>query len=309
MADKIKAYRAGETLPHTFDTGSIIDIISAQMHAQSLGYPVESAQDVGKRILLEGRTDAGTNGYDRNSDAIKAVHQAMILGGHSETAAEFVAAQVEKSKVAKRLGISFDEAWNGTGKVRGTNATGKDYEQRANNFEQVKTDPRNKDFFDLIANTQVAPYKANNAFLVDGYNLSREAYGNLTTKSDGRQSVDNLPFVRAYNKLADSYPGQKKGYLAANEALHDAQVVAVRQLREGNINSMHRYDKETLAKFDSKPEQYRKMVEEFAQPMVDIKSAPKPLQKLADAEVPEKSLSDTVTSKLKSLFSMDTKKD
>ena len=299
MAEKsVKGYRAGESLPHTFNAAEILDLINARTHAKSLGLPVESALDIGKRILVEGRSDAGTNSYDWNNKAASAAHKAMRLGGHGDTAATFVAAQVEKSAVASRLGISFDEAWNGTGRSH-VGKTGKDYEKRSQEFEKVKTDPRNKEFFDLIANAEIAPYKANEAFLLDPYRLKVMAYGEHLTDRSG----DNLPFVKAFDKIAAKYPGQKLGYLAASTASDEAAIVATRELRGGNIASMHSYDKERLAIFDSKPADYRKMVEEFAQPMIDVKSPPKPIEKLPDPTPPEQSISDRIKSTVSSIFS------
>ena len=140
---KIAGYRAGENLPLNLYAPDVVNT------AQAVKTGLITPEQLLARILLEGREDAGANSIDRNNPNSVAYKQQLESNGISESGARLAALLREKTAVAKRLGISLDEAWNGTGRSS-VGLTGKDYAQRAVKFRNVAADPRNGPLLDLI---------------------------------------------------------------------------------------------------------------------------------------------------------------
>lgn len=123
----------------------------AMASAKELGIPQLSSELLGGLYLQEGRTDMGSNVYDMNNPKLnKLVDDLTSKYGMNYQTASFLATIKEKQDNAARLNKSFEELWNGTGRVAGTNRTGKTY---ANELEgQIKAAqmPENKKLMDMI---------------------------------------------------------------------------------------------------------------------------------------------------------------
>lgn len=153
LSREIKAYRKGETLPTKLNRQEIISLLQAMPIAVENGMPEIGTKNLGDKILLEGRGDAGTNEFNyKNKDAGKLyniVSKAMPEGAKfRDLGATYAAAILDKSQVAERLNIPFELAWNGTGKR--ADADGKRHASRAEVMKGAIDDPRNAELKDLI---------------------------------------------------------------------------------------------------------------------------------------------------------------
>lgn len=150
----VQGYRANENIPTTFQRTKILDMANGIRIALDQGMPVEGRDFYVKKVLLEGREDAGTNGYDYNNPRAKALYEKTLAAGASKTAATYAAAVLDKLEVAKRRNIPFELAWNGTGRVVGKDgvvyADGRRHAERAKLFENVAKDPRNADLVETV---------------------------------------------------------------------------------------------------------------------------------------------------------------
>lgn len=150
----IQGYRAGETLPISFERSRVLDMANGIRIALDQGMPVEGRDLYTKKILLEGRWDAGTNEFNYNNPRAKALYEKTLAAGASPRAATYAAAVLDKLEVAKRLNIPFELAWNGTGRVvdkKGVaQADGQRHTERAKLFENVTKDPRNADLVETV---------------------------------------------------------------------------------------------------------------------------------------------------------------
>jgi hypothetical protein len=141
----IKAYRSGETQPLTFHTSEISELAKGAAYAaKNFGMPEIGVTGLADRILLEGREDAGTNEFNWNNKKAADLYTKMVNAGFSEKTATYTAAVLDKDQVSKRLGISFDRAWNGTG----SNGMDKNesYQDRAARMAGASNDPKNEQF-------------------------------------------------------------------------------------------------------------------------------------------------------------------
>lgn len=150
----VKGYRYNETLPKQFNSSNIAGLAQAAQYAvDNLGVSDTAITTLPARVLMEGRDDAGVNrnSWNLNNKTADKIYDAMISAGFNSTQANYVATVQDKSQVASRLGISFDEAWNGTGRSADTGKTGKNYsDTMASSSASVMADPRNADFIDYI---------------------------------------------------------------------------------------------------------------------------------------------------------------
>lgn len=160
----VKGYRYNESQPHGFGTKQVSTLAKAAQYAvDNLGVPAVAISSLPARILMEGRADAGVNdnSWNKNNKSAQQVYDGMIDAGFKPSQATYAAAVTDKSQVANRLGITFDEAWNGTGRSQDSGKTGKDYSNSmAQSSSAVMTDPRNADFVNFInrsANNQLTP--------------------------------------------------------------------------------------------------------------------------------------------------------
>jgi hypothetical protein len=175
-----QGYRAGENLPTKFDLGSVLDISTAVRIGA-----ISPEQLVG-RMLLEGRADAGVNAIDNKNPKSVALSDNLRSQGVPDLARRLAVVLQEKQGVAKRLGISLDEAWNGTGKSV-VGLTGKDYAARAEKFKHVASDPKNQPLLDLIkaaAENKLPPETKLYKDLADGSLLNNQ-YGVMTEGTQG----------------------------------------------------------------------------------------------------------------------------
>lgn len=123
----------------------------AMASAKELGIPQLSSELLGGLYLQEGRTDMGSNVYDmKNPKLNKLVDDLTSKYGVDYQTASFLATVKEKQDIANRLKIPFGEAWNGTGKVAGTNRTGKTYTNELEGQIKAAQMPENKKLMDMI---------------------------------------------------------------------------------------------------------------------------------------------------------------
>lgn len=153
----ITGTRYKETIPipegakkYTYwDTKQVFDLLSAIRAGKDLGGPTVSPEELVNRLLVEGRSDAGANGYNTENPKARELFRALFGAGTPEPAANFVAAMLDKAAVAKRLNISQDEAYNGTG-TSAAGKTGKDYAARMEQSKPAVTDPKNAALLDYV---------------------------------------------------------------------------------------------------------------------------------------------------------------
>lgn len=152
----LKAYRQDvktgklETLPIKLDRAQLIDIASGMQQAVKEGMPKIGLDNLPKKVLLEGRADAGTNEYNNQNKAAEALYKKLTEAGAPEISAKYAAAVLDKSQVASRLGIPFEQAWNGTGTSAMTGRTGAQHSDRATKFGSPELDPKNSELLDTI---------------------------------------------------------------------------------------------------------------------------------------------------------------
>lgn len=151
--NKFKGGEGIETQPTSVSMNGAYDIVSILEQAQKAGMPPVSARDLANMIMLEGRGDAGANGYDWRNPRTKAfVKQLADANPGNSIGPTFAGAVLDKTETAKRLGIPFAKAWNGTGKIPGTNWGGTEYAQRAKEFKGTSAldNPKNAPFMDFL---------------------------------------------------------------------------------------------------------------------------------------------------------------
>lgn len=149
----LKAYRKSETLPTKFSLPELVGMLNGINVGLDKGMPSSGATKLGDKILLEGRSDAGTNEFNTNNKKAVELYNTISQefssrGVETPIGAIYAAAVLDKESVAKRLGIPFELAWNGTGK-KGA-ADGKRHSSRADQMQGAIDDPRNVNLRDLI---------------------------------------------------------------------------------------------------------------------------------------------------------------
>lgn len=150
----VEGYRANENIPMLLNRADVLNMANGIKIALDQGMPVEGRDLYVKKLLLEGRVDAGTNEYNYNNPRAKQLFDKVKAAGASTKPAMYAAAVLDKLEVAKRLNIPFELAWNGTGRSvssRGVvEADGQRHAERAKLFENVAKDPRNADLVELV---------------------------------------------------------------------------------------------------------------------------------------------------------------
>lgn len=149
----LKAYRKNETLPTKFSLQELVGMLNGINVGLDKGMPTSGVTRLGDKILLEGRADAGANEFDINNKKAVELYNAISRefssrGVETPVGATYAAAVLDKESVAKRLGIPFELAWNGTGKKG--DADGQRHSNRANQMQGAIDDPRNINLRDLI---------------------------------------------------------------------------------------------------------------------------------------------------------------
>lgn len=184
---KVKGYRAGETLPLEFSKARILDIASGLNVARAAGMPERGITDYTKKVLLEGREDAGTNSFNIDNPRANALYEATVAGGANNISASYAAAILDKSEVAKRLNIPFELAWNGTGRTKGGKADGQRHAARAEKFNEVEKDPRNADLVSVVQRGISGDLSPKDRILMlSNTQLTESSFGKLIDKRDGK---------------------------------------------------------------------------------------------------------------------------
>lgn len=144
MTDRIKAYRAEESLPLHFDAAKVVELARAAQFAVDAGeLPPEAVTTLGGRYLQEGRDDAGVDLYNINDPAARGLFNKLKAAGFSEQAAKYAAAYKANLRLARIHKVSFDDAYNGGGTPGYSTQIKRQHEAAA-------TDPRNEDFRALL---------------------------------------------------------------------------------------------------------------------------------------------------------------
>lgn len=145
-----KAYRYKETLPTKFNTGDIVELALAAKEAQKLGAPSESSGLLPIKLLVEGRSDAGTNKYDYNNPRARAIYNALQDQGFSHKASMYPAQSLYAKERSEKRGLPFEQVWNGLGRSEETGRTGAQHAQRVQEHLGALSDPRNASFLQLL---------------------------------------------------------------------------------------------------------------------------------------------------------------
>jgi hypothetical protein len=150
-----------QNLPTNIATSDLYWTLMGGSAGKDLGAPAWSADPVTllTKVLIEGRGDAGVNEYNYKNpqaDALfKQVEQLITspeFSNNARDAAMYPAAALDKTAVAKRLGIPIERAWNGTGRSAATGKTGQDHANKtdAATKANVALDPRNAAILDYV---------------------------------------------------------------------------------------------------------------------------------------------------------------
>lgn len=99
----------------------------------------------------EGEAGWHTNIYDTNNPQLRSLYDTLVQRGYPKDTARFLTTLKEKNDVARRLGISLAEAWNGTG-VNYNGSSGRDYARGYQAHLKVMSHPKNKAFVGFIRN-------------------------------------------------------------------------------------------------------------------------------------------------------------
>ena len=140
-----------EKHPPLMDLTGAYALPRAMASAKNLGVPQLPPEMLAGLYLQEGRTDMGSNTHDVKNPVSNALVDTLTdkYGMHYGTAS-FLANLKEKQDLADKLGITFAEAWNGTGKVAGTKRTGKTYAKEFANQVKAAQMPENQKLMDMI---------------------------------------------------------------------------------------------------------------------------------------------------------------
>jgi len=157
----VPGYRLNESQPTPLPMGELYQFARAAKEGVNAGVsPLAQTLFPGK-VLHEGRADAGTNEANLNNRNARAVYYDVmnrliddpIIENHNR-AALYPAAVEDKLDVAKRKGITFERAYNGTGVSNVTGRSGQQHSDRAVKHEAAVSDPRNVEYLDYITRAQ-----------------------------------------------------------------------------------------------------------------------------------------------------------
>ena len=213
--DIIKAYRKGETQPLSLNAVDIISLLKGINIAKNVGMPAIGANNLGDKILLEGRSDAGVNEFNTNNASAQSLYNTVrtqLPDSVSNLGATYAAAVLDKSQVASRLGIPFEQAWNGTGVSKETGRSGSQHADRAAQMQGAIDDPRNSQLKDLITRGIAGDFTPKEDALVSDWsapakqlagtnNLTQNGVYTKEAKDGVTNSLvlatDNLPYARS----------------------------------------------------------------------------------------------------------------
>lgn len=144
-----------ETRPSAFngsEHGEDLDMLyrasRALGQAKKLGLTSLSPTEIAAFALKEGRGDIGVNGFDGSNPKSRQLYNKLTqsMDGY---AADVVTTLQEKADLAKRKGLTLQEAWNGTG-VNSFGISGRQYSQDWSNHLKAASHPKNKPLLDFI---------------------------------------------------------------------------------------------------------------------------------------------------------------
>lgn len=149
-----------ETLPTVFSSvanspyaqGSpdeIYSFVRTLARAKKYGVPQLNAEQLTALLLKEGKSTFGTLSFDTNDKVGGEIYRKLKDEGLSPAAAGFAVLVKQKKEVAARLGITFEEAWNGTGRSW-AGKTGKDYAEDFPHHIKAARHPKNKQLVQFI---------------------------------------------------------------------------------------------------------------------------------------------------------------
>jgi len=118
--------------------------------AEKDGLPTVSSQELASFILQEGRSDAGMSGGSYGGNYVNKLKKDLTSKYNIPNEdINFLTTVADKKRIADKLGISFAEAWNGTGKsIAGK--TGKDYAREMEGTSKIAEHPKNADLMAII---------------------------------------------------------------------------------------------------------------------------------------------------------------
>lgn len=156
----VPGYRLNENQATPLPIGELYQFSRAAQEGVNAGVsPLAKTLFPGK-VLHEGRADAGTNEANLNNRNARAVYHDVTnrllndpIISEVNRASLYPAAVEDKLDVAKRTGIPFERAWNGT-KTAVTGRTGAQHAARAAEHEAALKDPRNAAYLDYISRAQ-----------------------------------------------------------------------------------------------------------------------------------------------------------
>lgn len=155
-ADPTNKYGGGdglETQPFRFDRNYTTELYTnarAIRKFRNEGIPQIEPEEMAALVLKEGMPDGHSRLQDYNNKELSALYQKLVDGGYAPGTARFVTMLKEKDAVARRLGIPFAEAWNGTGRSDVTGKTGADYAKSYKHFQKAARHPKNAGLVNFI---------------------------------------------------------------------------------------------------------------------------------------------------------------
>lgn len=199
----IKGYRANETLPLKLSREEIIKFARAAGEGQKLGMPSIGTEQLANKILLEGRSDAGTNEFNVNNPRAKKLYDSLVEMGIDKDAAVYPAAVLDKTELAKRLNIPFEQAWNGLGRSSSTGRTGKQHAQRAEQHKKAANDPRNTELVDLVSRAVANNLTPQERLLDLTNNEIAKAITGVTSEQPGYREFEKAIRERIFTLASD----------------------------------------------------------------------------------------------------------
>jgi hypothetical protein len=133
-----------ETMPTSFDANDVYSLARDMAAAKDFGVPQLTPTQMASLFLKEGRSDMGSNGPSGN-----ALTSTLTKNGMGFDTASILQHIAEKEATAKRLGIPFEEAWNGTG-TNQYGQTGRQYAASVNQGMPAVNNPKNAQLVALL---------------------------------------------------------------------------------------------------------------------------------------------------------------
>lgn len=204
FSEYVKGYRADpkgkfggkdrlETLPIKFQKSEMYSILKGLKDAEKLGMPKLSDQQLANMFLNEGRSDAGYNQYDVNNPRAQKLYEQMREKGYDSLSSGFAAAVLDRSDVAKKNKVSFDEAWNGLG-VTSEGRTGRQNAERLAAGSYAPTVAKNSDLMSFITKARSGTLPQEEVVVADLPNKLRnqQVFGGLGGSGMKRYIVESL---------------------------------------------------------------------------------------------------------------------